>query len=375
MIRLPPRSTLSSSSAASDVYKRQVSTQSTWGVYGFNITDQLVVDVTQATTINNFNISLYLSNTIQLSSLSLSPMNIQVNIYPNKTEDCDEKCLTCTEQSKTFCINCQYPSSLPFQSLSTCVRECPDGQFLENTEITFCQNCYSTCKTCYGNLHNQCLSCKQNYYLNSGSCIQKCPLTTSLNSDKCYSNQACGSQCSSCGTNSSYCISCITNNFFNYVQQTCVGENTGCSHNYYLSSTGKCERCDSICNECIEEAASCTICSVHFGNSFHVVSEHLCVEKCPSYTYLGEDRKCLDCYENCGTCDGGDSDNCLTCDLAGETPYFNYRSCVSKCQEDQVVKTGKICRDDCTNSRCYRCQGENKHECTVCSEEEGYPIL
>eukprot|EP00828_Plagiopyla_frontata_P016825 TRINITY_DN2200_c0_g1_i1.p1 TRINITY_DN2200_c0_g1~~TRINITY_DN2200_c0_g1_i1.p1 ORF type:complete len:183 (+),score=18.74 TRINITY_DN2200_c0_g1_i1:99-647(+) len=31
MIRRPPRSTLSSSSAASDVYKRQVSTQSTWG--------------------------------------------------------------------------------------------------------------------------------------------------------------------------------------------------------------------------------------------------------------------------------------------------------------------------------------------------------
>eukprot|EP00828_Plagiopyla_frontata_P045119 TRINITY_DN7616_c0_g1_i8.p3 TRINITY_DN7616_c0_g1~~TRINITY_DN7616_c0_g1_i8.p3 ORF type:complete len:109 (+),score=27.88 TRINITY_DN7616_c0_g1_i8:100-426(+) len=30
MIRRPPRSTLSSSSAASDVYKRQVSTQSTW---------------------------------------------------------------------------------------------------------------------------------------------------------------------------------------------------------------------------------------------------------------------------------------------------------------------------------------------------------
>eukprot|EP00658_Telonema_sp_P-2_P079912 TRINITY_DN785_c0_g1_i12.p1 TRINITY_DN785_c0_g1~~TRINITY_DN785_c0_g1_i12.p1 ORF type:complete len:109 (-),score=33.28 TRINITY_DN785_c0_g1_i12:326-652(-) len=33
MIRRPPRSTLSSSSAASDVYKRQVSTQST-GVFG-----------------------------------------------------------------------------------------------------------------------------------------------------------------------------------------------------------------------------------------------------------------------------------------------------------------------------------------------------
>eukprot|EP00658_Telonema_sp_P-2_P015439 TRINITY_DN15938_c0_g1_i2.p1 TRINITY_DN15938_c0_g1~~TRINITY_DN15938_c0_g1_i2.p1 ORF type:complete len:131 (+),score=41.23 TRINITY_DN15938_c0_g1_i2:112-504(+) len=32
MIRRPPRSTLSSSSAASDVYKRQVSTQSTGGV-------------------------------------------------------------------------------------------------------------------------------------------------------------------------------------------------------------------------------------------------------------------------------------------------------------------------------------------------------
>eukprot|EP01017_Pseudomicrothorax_dubius_P024219 TRINITY_DN2577_c0_g2_i2.p1 TRINITY_DN2577_c0_g2~~TRINITY_DN2577_c0_g2_i2.p1 ORF type:complete len:109 (-),score=46.16 TRINITY_DN2577_c0_g2_i2:416-742(-) len=31
MIRRPPRSTQSRSSAASDVYKRQVSTQSTWG--------------------------------------------------------------------------------------------------------------------------------------------------------------------------------------------------------------------------------------------------------------------------------------------------------------------------------------------------------
>eukprot|EP01015_Nassula_variabilis_P023137 TRINITY_DN430_c0_g1_i8.p2 TRINITY_DN430_c0_g1~~TRINITY_DN430_c0_g1_i8.p2 ORF type:complete len:163 (-),score=50.77 TRINITY_DN430_c0_g1_i8:131-619(-) len=32
MIRRPPRSTQSRSSAASDVYKRQVSTQSTWGI-------------------------------------------------------------------------------------------------------------------------------------------------------------------------------------------------------------------------------------------------------------------------------------------------------------------------------------------------------
>eukprot|EP00658_Telonema_sp_P-2_P050039 TRINITY_DN380_c0_g1_i15.p1 TRINITY_DN380_c0_g1~~TRINITY_DN380_c0_g1_i15.p1 ORF type:complete len:101 (-),score=21.33 TRINITY_DN380_c0_g1_i15:212-514(-) len=39
MIRRPPRSTLSSSSAASDVYKRQVSTQST-GVQGHCIMDK-----------------------------------------------------------------------------------------------------------------------------------------------------------------------------------------------------------------------------------------------------------------------------------------------------------------------------------------------
>eukprot|EP01015_Nassula_variabilis_P002186 TRINITY_DN11194_c0_g1_i1.p2 TRINITY_DN11194_c0_g1~~TRINITY_DN11194_c0_g1_i1.p2 ORF type:complete len:101 (+),score=45.17 TRINITY_DN11194_c0_g1_i1:1-303(+) len=35
MIRRPPRSTQSRSSAASDVYKRQVSTQSTWGIISF----------------------------------------------------------------------------------------------------------------------------------------------------------------------------------------------------------------------------------------------------------------------------------------------------------------------------------------------------
>eukprot|EP00831_Metopus_contortus_P007681 TRINITY_DN12932_c0_g1_i1.p3 TRINITY_DN12932_c0_g1~~TRINITY_DN12932_c0_g1_i1.p3 ORF type:complete len:132 (+),score=41.01 TRINITY_DN12932_c0_g1_i1:80-475(+) len=36
MIRRPPRSTQGVSSAASDVYKRQVSTQSTWGAGGHN---------------------------------------------------------------------------------------------------------------------------------------------------------------------------------------------------------------------------------------------------------------------------------------------------------------------------------------------------
>eukprot|EP00826_Nyctotherus_ovalis_P014951 TRINITY_DN1420_c0_g1_i5.p1 TRINITY_DN1420_c0_g1~~TRINITY_DN1420_c0_g1_i5.p1 ORF type:complete len:130 (+),score=26.79 TRINITY_DN1420_c0_g1_i5:25-390(+) len=49
MIRRPPRSTLSSSSAASDVYKRQVSTQSTWARLAFSIAtitkpDILIVD-------------------------------------------------------------------------------------------------------------------------------------------------------------------------------------------------------------------------------------------------------------------------------------------------------------------------------------------
>eukprot|EP00825_Cyclidium_porcatum_P002228 TRINITY_DN11021_c0_g1_i5.p4 TRINITY_DN11021_c0_g1~~TRINITY_DN11021_c0_g1_i5.p4 ORF type:complete len:126 (+),score=35.32 TRINITY_DN11021_c0_g1_i5:38-415(+) len=37
MIRRPPRSTHCISSAASDVYKRQVSTQSTWGLYAILI--------------------------------------------------------------------------------------------------------------------------------------------------------------------------------------------------------------------------------------------------------------------------------------------------------------------------------------------------
>eukprot|EP00826_Nyctotherus_ovalis_P037963 TRINITY_DN3511_c0_g1_i4.p1 TRINITY_DN3511_c0_g1~~TRINITY_DN3511_c0_g1_i4.p1 ORF type:complete len:169 (+),score=46.63 TRINITY_DN3511_c0_g1_i4:24-509(+) len=45
MIRRPPRSTLSSSSAASDVYKRQVSTQSTWGYYAMKPMEQKIESV------------------------------------------------------------------------------------------------------------------------------------------------------------------------------------------------------------------------------------------------------------------------------------------------------------------------------------------
>eukprot|EP00831_Metopus_contortus_P013892 TRINITY_DN15683_c0_g1_i4.p1 TRINITY_DN15683_c0_g1~~TRINITY_DN15683_c0_g1_i4.p1 ORF type:complete len:107 (-),score=28.22 TRINITY_DN15683_c0_g1_i4:69-389(-) len=43
MIRRPPRSTQGVSSAASDVYKRQVSTQSTWGLRRNSEEDQIIM--------------------------------------------------------------------------------------------------------------------------------------------------------------------------------------------------------------------------------------------------------------------------------------------------------------------------------------------
>src|SRR5665648_1298573 len=108
MIRRPPRSTLSSSSAASDVYKRQVPTVNSILIAGkpmkVHVSLAEKLDTNQLTLVNDADISLYIDgnyseilfpdeNAIYFSSSIVEPLRsyrLEVNVPGYKTITCNE---------------------------------------------------------------------------------------------------------------------------------------------------------------------------------------------------------------------------------------------------------------------------------------------
>ena len=89
---------------------------------------------------------------------------------------CDSACLTCSGPLNTNCLTCYSNGYL--LANGTC--GCNDGYLSNIVTIintytqTYCAPCSTGCKTCTGNLTNQCTSCLSSYYLyNSNQVISK----------------------------------------------------------------------------------------------------------------------------------------------------------------------------------------------------------
>ena len=92
---------------------------------------------------------------------------------------CDEKCKSCFGPSKNDCLSC-YNDSYLFSG--SCISHCPSGYFAEkinnNDDYHYeCFSCYENCETClYKEQDNykdmKCLSCKKNYIKYKNNCYK-----------------------------------------------------------------------------------------------------------------------------------------------------------------------------------------------------------
>ncbi|KAL4508872.1 hypothetical protein ABPG73_006258 [Tetrahymena malaccensis] len=163
---------------------------------------------------------------------------------------CDNSCLTCQGPNQTDCFTCSNNYLLDIQS-HLCVSQCQSNQKQSknpsNGQI-LCVICDQTCLTCLGPYKTDCITCSNNYYLDSSSnlCVQQCQSNQyqSLNANTgqiiCL---PCNQACQTCqGPNNTDCLICINNYYLDYVSNLCVPQ---CSSNQY-QNTPSSQFCSAI---------------------------------------------------------------------------------------------------------------------------------
>eukprot|EP00049_Salpingoeca_infusionum_P005502 m.92811 g.92811 ORF g.92811 m.92811 type:complete len:2840 (+) comp12991_c0_seq1:76-8595(+) len=94
---------------------------------------------------------------------------------------CHPTCATCTGPNANQCKSCTDGLNLRG---TTCVNECPDGEYDAGTS---CASCSASCATCFGPGDSHCLSCTGSTALDtsSASCVATCPSGTFKNGNRC----------------------------------------------------------------------------------------------------------------------------------------------------------------------------------------------
>ena len=312
---------------------------------------------------------------------------------------CDSSCLTCNGPANFNCLSC--PTNI-YLYMNTCFQSCPSGTVADNINFiclpcvypcqtcsllnqSLCGSCYSSyylngtncfscdisCSTCNGPLYNNCLSCPANNFLYLETCYNVCPVGTvsDAGNEICV---PCSSSCQTCNlANTTQCLSCYNGNYLSNNSclpcdgtcSTCNGGlNTNCN-SCFISNFFYNNQCfqtcpagttqDSVNKICVSCPLNCQTCTLN--NSI------ICTSCFPG-TYLNNSI-CQYCDPTCGTCSGGLSNNCISCNI---NKFFYLQSCFSNCPNNTVADPfNKVCQR-CSSPLCQLCSLENLNECQVC---------
>ena len=130
----------------------------------------------------------------------------------------------------------------------------------------------------------------------------------------------------------------------------------------YIFDNGTCIRnitCDDKCKTCkdgpIEGNQNCLSCKD--GNDF--LQEGNCIKNCTDGFYEDSNKTCINCHENCKTCEKGEKDgnqNCLSC--KDNVPYlinadgYN-KNCIDNCLEFNLTLENNKCVNKSDNQPDY----------------------
>uniref|UniRef100_A0A7S1GFY9 subtilisin n=1 Tax=Bicosoecida sp. CB-2014 TaxID=1486930 RepID=A0A7S1GFY9_9STRA len=261
---------------------------------------------------------------------------------------CAAECATCDGDTAADCTACadghfdSGGADPPAGTCQQCSGACGDGSYVtaacSATADRACASCDASCATCDGGSAADCLACAAGYFWDAGSAL--CAECRAACGDDEYESQACTPTservCTSCddacatcsGAGPSACTACAPGNF-----------DTGASE----PPSGTCAACRAPCADGQFAAVECTATS---------------------------DRLCLDCHDNCDTCEGGptardctlcasgffdDDGECVACRLCGTEGYETAPCTPTSDRECTLCSTA--C-DRCYNfgpAACFRC--------------------
>ncbi|KAL4469881.1 hypothetical protein ABPG72_011102 [Tetrahymena utriculariae] len=297
----------------------------------------------------------------------------------NQCTKCDDSCQSCSGQGPSNCVVC---SQLDFYISSSqnniCVSQCDltQSQYIDNItnpQQMYCRKCPSSCQSC--NNDTNCTSCIQGYFLNQNQCFQcdsscltclgpghtNCIVCAQANS---YISVKQNNSCVSvCDTTQAQYIDTLSNPLQNYCRlcnsqcQTCSSQQicTQCIQGYYLNQY-QCNQCNSSCQSCSGGSESdCIICQQQ-GYYISTQQNNTCVTQCDVHqgqyidnTTNPKQMYCRQCSSNCLTCQ--DQNTCIYCI---EGYFLNQNQC-------------KLC-----DSSCQSCYGSNPNNCIICQLTDSF---
>lgn len=286
-------------------------------------------------------------------------------------DSCHNSCATCNGTANTNCLSCSGSNYLAYQG-TKCVTTCDDGQFSSNNNL--CALCSSNCKTC-DTISTNCTGCGRSaagiyLYLSSGACLATCPdgYYPKISTSTC---EQCDSSCHTCfGSSTTQCLTCTSGSWLSS-NSSCI---SSCPKGQY-SLNNVCYPCIDRCAEC-SSATTCTKCQAVAGLPYYLDSNSHCLVTCPDGTYPKSDLTCTSCTSPCLTCSGG-STLCTNCDSSSTaTSYLEYGTftCLAACPVGQYAPSGSYKCAPC-NANCKTCDTSATH-CLSCglSLAAGLPL-
>ena len=336
---------------------------------------------------------------------------------------CDASCPSCRGGGPNRCTSCESLGTNAYMLDGQCVLECPLDGYYPDGSHRVCQPCDSSCKQCAGPSSADCTACVPNPCANSicpsatrpildtldiwtlhqkhsnhtGQCVSKCPGGRyHANNGMC---KPCDLACKTCtGGGSQHCTACIESAQLSggrcHLQ---CGSGQAAVTGWGVAPT-RCTTCDNYdCSVC--DPANTTRClkckhpddvSSWASDWIRSVMEvpYVCHERCTAPgTYVTTNRSCAGCHEHCETCNGADSQSCLTCP-AGR--LFHRGQCLTKCPDGFGANATAHC-EPCRPS-CATCIGTapvdngggpateagNSYPCTEgleCTHTTGFPTV
>ena len=301
-------------------------------------------------------------------------------------------CTKCTykkEENRTYgniiCQECESDYNLTEDGeCQLCYSyNCEECHYENNYTKTVCDKCFDGY---YPDLNGQCKRCRISY-IDNGYCTICSDNDNDTDYDSCncyYSSVKIGdSNCSECPDN---CDVCEYNNQTNTIQ--CLT----CDYEYSLNSSKDCIYCGDGCNSCtIDENNNpictsceseytlfesscykctdyCTKCKVNESSKFK--NETICTE-CIGNRILGEEKKCIFCYEVSDLCNSCFYDEvtkkygCLSCNLNNYVYINNTYEClnISETKQENLKNCKTAFYDEETKTyECLECNyGANKY--------------
>ena len=120
---------------------------------------------------------------------------------------CSGQCTACQGTNCDKCLSCNPGFYLSQQN---CVPGCPYNTYVAYNQYIMtnvCMSCNNNCRTCFGPLAEQCVSCQLPNYFQNGSCVNQCSVNNFYMNVSNLSCNPCDVSCLTCsGPNYTQCL-------------------------------------------------------------------------------------------------------------------------------------------------------------------------